>query len=146
MIFFDADVIGPWVYQQIGTGDYLPKSGSAIARVRDNEIIAGAVYERFNGVSVVASIAGSGRGWMNRLFLSMIFDYPFNQLKVRRITAFVDASNARAKRINEHLGFEQEAILHDAHPNGDILVYRMTADKCRWLKELPYESTIARYS
>ena len=58
---------------------------------------------------------------------------------MKRITGIVASSNEAARKFDEHLGFELEAILLGAHPDGDLLVYKMTADKCRWLKDLPYE-------
>lgn len=140
MIFFDADVIGPWVAHRVGMKRYLPGSGSAIGRMKDGRIVAGVLYVDFNGANVCCHIAGEGRGWLDRRFLSMIFDYPFNQLKVRRITGYVVSTNTAARRFDEHLGFELEAILQDAHPDGDLCIYKMTADQCRWLKDLPYES------
>jgi len=138
VIFFDANVIGPWVASRIEGMTYYPGTSSAIGRVKDGKIVAGVLYQDHNGPNVFAHIAVEPGG-MNRKFLSIIFDYPFNQLKVKRITGVVASSNAAARKLDEHLGFELEAILQDAHPEGDLCVYKMTADKCRWIKELPYE-------
>lgn len=137
MIVFDANILGPWVAQRIGFR-YTPGSMSAIGRVKDGQIVGAVLYENFNGTNVVCHIAGEGR-WLNRRLLSIIFDYPFKQLKAKRITVVVAQSNAASRRLVEHLGFELEAILHDAHPDGDLRVYKMMADQCRWIKELPYE-------
>ncbi|MFJ0379149.1 GNAT family N-acetyltransferase [Bordetella bronchiseptica] len=138
MITFDAEVVGPWVASRVGK-PYVPGTCSAIGRVVNGKIVAGVLYEEFNGTNVFCHIAGDGRGWLSRNFLSIIFDYPFRQLKVKRITGVVASSNEAARKFDEHLGFELEAILLGAHPDGDLLVYKMTADKCRWLKDLPYE-------
>ncbi|MDS1142389.1 GNAT family protein [Pusillimonas sp. SM2304] len=139
MMIFDADVIGPWVASRIEGMTYYPGTSTGIARVKDGKIVAGVLYQDHNGPNVFAHIAVDPGG-MNRRFLSIIFDYPFNQLKAKRITGVVASSNAAAKKLDEHLGFELEAILHDAHPDGDLCIYKMTADQCRWIKELPYES------
>ncbi len=142
MIIFDANILGPWVGEKAGF-EYTPGTASAIGRTKDGQIIAGVLYLDHNGPNVFCHIAGVGR-WMNKKYLSIIFDYPFNQLKAKRITVCVAESNAASRKFVEHLGFELEAILHDAHPDGDLLVYKMTADKCRWTKELPYESIFSR--
>lgn len=139
MIFFDADIIGPWVSQRAGLPPYKPGSASAIGRIKDGKIVAGVLYEDYNGANVVCHIAGEGKNWLNRRFLSIIFDYPFNQLGVKRITGYVLAENEAAQRLDEHLGFEREFVMKDAHPKGDVIGYVMTRGKCRWLKELPYE-------
>ena len=138
MISTNSDLIGAWVAKKIGF-DWFEGRATAIGRIKNGEIVAGVVYEDYNGANVMCHIAGSGN-WASREFLSIIFDYPFNQLQCKRITAVVVQSNEKSRRLVEHLGFEVEANLRDAHPDGDLIVYRMTADKCRWTKELPYEN------
>lgn len=97
----------------------------------------------FNGVNVFCHIASEGNNWLTRAYLSIIFDYPFRQLKARRITVCVASTNAQSMRFVQHLGFDQEAILRGAHPGGDLIVFAMTAEKCRWIRELPYEKLAA---
>lgn len=132
MIFLDPDVIGPWVCERTG-GAYLKGRYSAIGWVADQKLVAGALYENCNGANVFAHIAGDGN-WLKRQFLWVIFDYPFNQLKVSRITAPVASTNKKCRRFIEHLGFTHEATLKDAEPDGDLLIYKMTRDECRWLR------------
>lgn len=132
MLLLDPDVIGPWVCARAG-GTWVQGRGSAIGWVKDDLLVAGVLYEDFNGANVVCHIAGEGR-WANREYLWTIFDYPFNQLKVGRITVPIASINTKAQNFVEHLGFEREAILRGAHPAGDLIIYKMTADKCRWLE------------
>jgi RimJ/RimL family protein N-acetyltransferase len=132
VIVFDADRIGPWVCRRAG-GAWIPGRGTAIGKEKAGELVAGVLYEDWNGANIVCHIAGEG-AWANREFLRVIFDYPFNQLKVRRITVPVASVNHISRRFVEHLGFELETTLADAHPEGDILLYRITPDKCRWLR------------
>lgn len=134
MIAFDAERIGPWVCER-GGGQWIPGRGTAIGRIVDGRIVGGILYEDWNGANVICHIAGEGN-WLSKTFLWMIFDYPFRQLQVKRMTAPVASTNLPARNFVERLGFEREAILHDAHPDGDIIIYKMTADKCRWLERL----------
>ena len=131
MICIDAALIGPWVCARAG-GEWNPGSGTAIGWIKEQQLVAGVLYCDWNGAQVVCHIAGIGN-WLKRRFLWAMFDYPFNQLKVKRISAPVADSNHRCKRFLEHLGFEREANLRDAHPDGDLIIYRMTADQCRWI-------------
>lgn len=131
MLCIDADFIGPWVCARAG-GAWIKGRGTAIGWIKDDQLVAGVLYEEFNGANIVCHIAGVGN-WANRQYLWTIFDYPFNQLNVKRITVPVADSNEKSKRFVEHLGFEREAVLRDAHPDGDLIIYKMTADKCRWL-------------
>lgn len=132
MMVFDVRQIGPWVCGRAG-GQWTQGRGAGIGRQVDGKLVGGILYEDYNGANVICHIAGEGN-WLNKTFLWMIFDYPFNQLGVRRMTAPVASTNAACINFVERLGFEREAILHDAHPDGDIIIYKMTADKCRWLE------------
>ena len=56
------------------------------------------------------------------------------QLGCRRVTGYVPAANARARRLDEHLGFVYEGRLREALPDGqDVLVLGMLRRECRWL-------------
>lgn len=138
MICADESVIAPWVCRQLGA-TYTPGTSTALGRIKNGRIVGGITYSDFNGANVMCGIASDGQGWLNKQFLSVIFDYPFNQLQVKRMTAVIASDNQKSIHFVERLGFELEAILQDAHPNGDLRVYKMTRDACRWLKELPYE-------
>jgi RimJ/RimL family protein N-acetyltransferase len=131
-VTFDDSVVGPWVAKQIDL-NWHPDRCSAIGRVKDGELIAGALYENFNGVGVMAHMAACGR-WANRHFLWLIFHYPFCQLKAERITVFVAEGNPKSRDFVEGLGFEFEARMERSHPSGAIFVYRMFKENCRWLR------------
>jgi hypothetical protein len=128
-----GDEVVKWVASFTGEyGNYGAAVGFGVER--DGKLIAGVVYNDWNGVNInqhCASVKGSH--WMSRNFLWYCFDYPFNQLKVKRITGLVGEGNAPARRLNEHLGFVCETTLEDAHPTGKIIVYRMRKHECRWL-------------
>ena len=51
----------------------------------------------------------------------------------RRLTGLVASDNHAARRFDEHIGFKLEATLVDACPTGDLLVYAMRREDCRWL-------------
>ena len=60
-------------------------------------------------------------------------DYPFNELKVNRVTGMIPCTNKASIRFVEKLGAELETTLKDAHPKGDLLVYRMIKKDCKYL-------------
>ena len=107
--------------------------GSAIGRVVDGELVAGVLYEDWNGTNVVCHIAGDGN-WASRLFLGVIFDYPFNQLNVKRITVPVSSVNAKSINLVTRMGFELECTLEQATPDGDLHLFRMWRDDCKFLR------------
>lgn len=100
----------------------------------DGNLIAGVVYDYYNGASICMHVAAIGKRWMTREFLWYCFYYPFVELGVKRITGLVPESNLAARRLDEHLGFKLETRLKDADPTGDTLVYAMFKDDCRFLE------------
>ena len=132
-IVYDVERIGPWVCERAG-GDWIAGRGTGIGLERDGVLVAGTLFEDFNGANVLMHVAAEpGRQWLNLTYLNTCFDYPFNQLGCRRVTGIVPSVNTDALRFDLHLGFEQEAVLKDAHPEGDLIVLRMTREQCRWI-------------
>ena len=74
-------------------------------------------------------------GRLNREFLWTVCDYAFRQMGVRKIIAPVFSDNVRMMLMICKMGFELEAVLWGCQPNGNINLYTMTADKCRFLGE-----------
>ena len=111
-----------------------------IGWARSGKLVAGVAYADWNGPNVVCHIASNGsKAWATRKYLWAIFNYPFNQLKVKRITVCVGEGNSASRRFVRHLGFTLEATLDSAHPSGDLLVYRLWRHDCRFLR-MPYEA------
>ena len=118
-----------------GIGLLEAEDADASKSVVEAQIIAATWYDGWNGANMNAHIAARpGRRWMTREFLWYMFHYPFVEVGVKRLTGFVASTNYDARRFDEHLGFTLEATLKDAAPDGDMLVYRMMKDECRWLK------------
>ena len=99
------------------------------------QLIAGVAYADWNGPNIVAHIASDGsKRWMTKRFLWTIFDYPFNQAKVNRITCLIGEKNEASIRLCEHFGFMRETALRGAHPDGDLLIYCLRKENCKWLR------------
>jgi RimJ/RimL family protein N-acetyltransferase len=124
-------VLGPWLCDRLGDV-YAEGVATYIGLADGDNLIAGVKYDGFNGANINMHVAAEGKSWLTREFLWFTFYYPFVQLGCKRITALVDATNITAIQFDEHLGFEFEAALKDGHPNGDLLVYRMLKQDCRW--------------
>lgn len=102
---------------------------------RDGELIAGVLYEGYNGKNVWMHVAAEPGGrWLTREFLRVCFAYPFIQLGCDRVSGAVENSNTAAKRFDEHLGFRPEAVLRGAaQDGGDVTLYVMWKDECRYV-------------
>lgn len=134
MLLIDASRVGRFVCERTGSS-YIEGTGQGLGWLHEGELVAGVLYTDFNGRSVCMHVAADGERWLKREYLRVCFDYPFNQMGVRKILGLVDSSNEKARRFDEHIGFRLEATISDAGRTGDLLVYSMTKDGCRWLKE-----------
>ena len=106
-----------------------------IGWLRGGQIVAGVAYANWNGPNVECHIASDGsRKWLTRQYLFVIFDYPYNQLGVDRITVCVGEGNAESNRFVKHLGFVLESSLAGAHPTGKLHIYRLWRHECRFLQ------------
>lgn len=100
----------------------------------DGALVAGVCFNGYTKTNICMHVASDGsRRWMNREYLWYSFYYPFEQLGVKRITGMVGEGNAAARRFDEHIGFRLETRLKDACETGDLLVYVMWRDQCKWL-------------
>jgi len=130
-IVFDHSRVSRWVCER--TGGQPDGLGQAIGLEQDGRLIAGVMYDNYNGRSICMHVAGEG-SWMNREYLRVCFDYPFRQLKVNQLIGLVDGSNLAARRFDEHLGFKLQCVIPGAGPVGDLCIYSMSPSECRFLQ------------
>lgn len=134
-VLFGADaLVAQWVARAI---PYMrPDPGSrALGVVDGGELIAGVVYERYNGIHMEVSIAAqTGAPWASRQTLRHLFGYPFVQMECEAISCLVPASNLPSLNLATKLGFEPEALVKFAAPDGSpLVVLKMFREKCRWI-------------
>ncbi|MFZ6813528.1 GNAT family N-acetyltransferase [Undibacterium sp. Rencai35W] len=121
-----------FVADMIGSEPWGNAYGMGMVNAR-GEIVCGVVFEDYNRASACIHVAGIGKYWLSRTFLYAVFDYAFNQLKLKRLTGLVAQGNDAAYNFDLHLGFKLEHVLKDAHPNGDIYLLVMRPEDCRYL-------------
>jgi RimJ/RimL family protein N-acetyltransferase len=109
---------------------------TALALAENDTILAGVIYNHYTGTDICMHVAAvPGKRWLNRKFLFAAFDYPFNQLKVRRVTGLVPSKNKAAQRFDEHLGFELEGRIRHALADDDLLLYGLLREDCKWHRD-----------
>lgn len=81
-------------------------------------------FRNWDGIGVEVLIAGEGM-WATPDVIQAFFAYPFEQLKVRRLWAVVDASNKTCQRFMHKLGFVREGVLREAADDGDRFLYSL---------------------
>lgn len=113
---------------------HIPADTLHVGWEKNGEIVAAVAYDNYTGASICMHVVGEGKRWLTREFLIFCFAYPFEQLKVRKVLGLVPSNNADAIKFDEHLGFRKEAVIRDAVPGGDLIVYSMTRKQCRYLE------------
>lgn len=135
LVFGEDLRVAEWVRDQskanIWDGQYV-----AIGLEENGELIAGIGFTDYlPGGSIAGHIhAIPGKRWLTRPFLRIMFLYPFMQLQVRRLNALVPAKNAAVIGFIEHLGFTFEHRMTRMLKDDDVLIYRMFAEDCRYLR------------
>lgn len=115
---------------------FVPRLHHAIARYSDSDrLLGGVLFTEYRGGSVAIHMAGFDPHWVNRAMLYLAFDYPFRQLKVKKLIGLVPESNERARIANLKLGFKIEYLIADVYngPLNGMYIMSMLKDECRWL-------------
>ncbi len=134
LIFDQKARVGEWVARQVGQsaswGDFY-----AMGLEQDGEIVAGIVFNGFNKHNATAHIAVSKPSRMFLELLEHAAGYAFNQCGLKRLTGLVEMSNTKAMALDRHIGWEEEFVMRSAAADGgDLQVFVLWPDKCRWLK------------
>jgi len=127
--------VSNWVARKIEGHEIEWGPHTSLAVVHGGRVLAGVVYSEFrNGVDIRVSIASNGPGWASRGVLRALFDYPFNQLGVIRITCLIADDNVKSQTLCEKLGFVPEGI----HPRAwdgkkDVISFGLLRETCKWI-------------
>lgn len=132
LILDDHDRLGQWVCDRIG-GQYT--EGMCIGLEQDGRLLAAVLYDGYLGRSMRMHVAAESPRWLvHREFLQVAFGYPFRQLGCEVVIGLVSSDNARAIRVDEWLGFTRHTVIPKASETGDLIVYTLYKDQCRFLE------------
>lgn len=124
--------VGHWVASKMG-GSFSPETATAIGLERGGEIVAGVMYENWNGKSITAHMAIDAP--ITRSFLGAIFKYAYEKCGVGKVILPVSSGNEKSNKFVKNLGFCEEARITDAAPDGDVILYTMKKQNCKFLGE-----------
>lgn len=105
----------------------------SVALEVDGEIQAAASFDNFNGVNAFLHFTNSKTRIVPRDFLKLVFGYAFKELKLKRLSAAFSSKNRVVCRLGEICGFKFEAVLKGAAPDGDLVIYKLTRETCRFI-------------
>lgn len=128
----EQDVMKAWLYERL---QWVPSPyARTIGSVAPDGTLRGVVgYDHWNGASLEMVIAGEA-GWLNKTFLRVAFDYPFNVLNCNVVMVSVASSNPRSLGIATRLGFKIECTIPKAHKTGDLHILSLRKEDCTWLE------------
>lgn len=109
--------------------------------VLDNRLIAGLLYDGWDGNQIWMSIVSTDPRWCSRGNLQAIFGYPFLIAGAKRVSAFVSRDNERSLKLcagfqtlRNGLGFTIEGVMRKGYPDGsDGIVLGMLREECKWI-------------
>ena len=128
----NQDVLATWLCKKIG---YTPTPHiKCIGQIDETRIVGCVGFDNYNGASCMMHVAGEGN-WCTRSLLWAAFDYPFNVMRCKVVFGLVPSGNQVAIHFNKRLGFKVLDIIHDAHPDGALVLMAMRSDECRYLGE-----------
>ena len=134
LVYDQKERIGAWVAQQVGQGaDW--GSFYALGVVSGDAVIAGVVFNNFNGANATCHIAIARHTRLIPAMVRAACDYAFNYAGLKRLTGMVPSNEPQILAFDKHLGFEEEFVMKDGAPGADMHVLVMWPDTCRWLKE-----------
>lgn len=116
---------------------YNPLYDVVISREKNGVLLGGSIYYDYTGKSISMHIAGFAPAWISRDLLWVTFDYAFVQLGCRYVFCQIRSSNTEAINTALRTGFVQETTIPDVFLDGDLIIYRMRRENCRWLNLKP---------
>ena len=114
-----------WAKERIGVEGIGTQGGcSAISLVDDRDkFLAVCVFSSYIGTNIDMHMAArAGTQWFSRGYWRAMMELPFEVLQVPRITGLIRASNPKARRFAEGIGFQYEGRVRKAFADGDDLL------------------------
>lgn len=105
----------------------------SIAAFEGDRMLGAVVYDGFTPYDCNLHIALDDRRCVTPRTLRAVFAYPFEQLKLPRVTAQVGAGNVRSLNLVRKLGFVQEGVKRRGLGDEDELIFGLLRTECRWL-------------
>lgn len=118
-----ADWVAARIPFMIDGADFGPCA--AIGTMNSEGQLLGAVLftnhqPRFGNIEV--SFASASPRWLTKSALTVILSYPFDQLRVGRITAITPKQSAGARQFLDSFGFKREGVVRSGFGTDDAII------------------------
>jgi RimJ/RimL family protein N-acetyltransferase len=126
-----SPLVAKWVGEQIGRDiEWGPCEAIGVTDTDDN-LIGGVVFSNYQPHfgNIEVSFASNRRDWLTPCLIQGILRYPFDQLKVNRITCATPKRNRRARQFLKKFGFVEEGNVRGGFGNDDMIVSGLLASE-----------------
>lgn len=136
-IRIDAEGAGAWIMERV-EGMFYDGIDHAFSTHQDGRLLGGFALTGYMGVAMTIHMAACDSRWFSRELAWLVFDYAFNQLKIRKLVAPVRSDNYHSLMLCRRAGWQTEAVLRDLYTDGvHMILLTMTRPQCRWLDYRP---------
>lgn len=138
------DRLADWIAERIPgmNADNLRRYAATVGVVVGGELIAGMACGGKERGNVEITFAADNPRWATRETIAKLMHWPFVQLNCHRVTTRIAASNTRAIRFNEGIGFKREGLIRLGWGDEDcVLLGLLRSEAPEWM--LP-RNTVAR--
>ena len=130
-IMFDRQRDWGWVNQQVGIKWCEDTNGIMAVDVDTNTMVGGFMMDNWTGNSVQCHFMLTSPLVLKHGFLECCTNFVYNVCDVARVYALVPANNAKAIKLNLHMGFTEKARMEEAFEKGvDYLLMEMKRENC----------------
>ena len=126
-----SPLVAKWVGEQIGRDiEWGPCEAIGVVDTDDN-LIGGVVFSNYQPHfrNIEVSFASNRRNWLTPCLIQGILRYPFDQLKVNRITCLTPKRNRAARQFLKKFGFVEEGNVRGGFGNDDMIVSGLLASE-----------------
>lgn len=123
-----------FVLAKIGKVRSWMNPAKSISAWKDGRLLGAVVYDGFTPYDCNIHLAVDDRRCVTRQVLRAVFEYPFVQLKLDRVTALIAAENEASVDFCERINFSFEGFKRCALAGEDELIYGMLKTECRWIR------------
>lgn len=135
-LIYNVPAVNEWVSNKIHGDDKFPPEAPSIGMLENGKIVGGVVYTMYTGTGIMMNVAGGYKGWINREFLRVAFNYPFKQLGCTRVSGLIRVDNHVALDFDTRLGFKREGVIRKGDYDGtDLVLMGMLREECKWIKD-----------
>ncbi len=134
LVFGMDEFVAKWVAQRVPLFTPNPGQYVSIGIAQGQRLLAGAVYHDYTTNGIGMTLAADSPRWATKGNIASLLRYPFEQLKVRRITVCAARKNKRSRKLIEGVGFKLEGVIREGFGKEDAILYGMLRRECIWLE------------